>query len=467
MKLSIFTIVLSAILLVAITDRLPAQENKTATVFLSLKQAQDFAIANNANIKNSVIDLAIAKKKINEVTAIGLPQISAQANYQHLFKVPELSFGGITYLTTDLPAGTPITSDDILNNNVYLGYRPTDPIPLGVKDNLTFDITVSQLVFSGEYLVGLQASRVFYQISEQSRQKSEVDLKEAVSNSYNLILVLDQTRTILNQSYENLKKTLGEMRAMNEQGFIENTDVDQIELTSLNLENGVNSLNRQLDASTLLLKFQLGLPYDTPVTLTDSLENITANLPIETLISDKFDLSRNLTYQILSTQVTLADLSLKREKSTYLPSLAAFYRHQEKANKPEFDFNPKDVIGITMNIPIFASGSKMSKVSQRKFELEKAINSKNNVAQGLTLEYANVRNELASALDKYRNDKKNIELTQRVYNKTLLKFKEGLSSSIDLTNVQNQYLTAQSNYFNAVFTLITAKNKLDKLTNKQ
>jgi outer membrane protein TolC len=467
MKLSILTALIAGMLMVNVPKHASAQETKPTSVFLSLQQAQEYAITNNMQIRNSILDIDIAKKKIKEITSIGLPQINAQANYTHLFKVPELSIGGITYLGTTLPAGTPVTSDDILNQSVFLGYKPMDPIQLGVPDNLTLDITVSQLIFSGEYIVGLQASRVFYQISEQGKQLTELNVKESVSNTYNLVLVLKQTHDILNKSYNNLMTTLAEMRAMNEQGFIENTDVDQIELTSLNLENGLNSLQRQMEASNLLLKFQIGMSYDQELILTDSLEATTAGISLESLTNEKLNLSKNITYQILTTQESLAELSLKREKSTYLPSLAAVYRHQEKVNAPAFDFNPKDVFAISMNIPIFSSGTRSTKVSQRKFELEKAVNTKNNVANGLELEFINSQNELKSAYEKYLNDKKNIDLTQRVYDKTLVKFKEGMSSSLDLTNAQNQYLTAQSNYFNAVYTLITAKNKLDKLTNNQ
>lgn len=468
MKFSTLTLAFVAWFLTGIGHVVSAQDSQQAdTLFLNLKQAQECAIKYNANSKNSRLDMAIAKKKIMEVTAIGLPQINAQLNYQHLFVVPELNFGGSTFLTTNLPAGTPITSDDILNNSVYLGYQPGSPIPLAVKDNLTLDITVSQLVFSGEYLVGLQASKVYYQISQQSNEKTELDLKESVSNTYSLLLVLEQTLKVLNQSYENLKSTLAEMQAMNEQGFIENTDVDQIELTTLNLENGVNSLSRQLDAARQLMKFQLGVPFDNTIVLTESLESVAGEMPVESITTTKFDLKNNINYKILNTSVALADLNLKREKSTYIPSIAAFYRHQEKANQPAFDFNPKDVFGLTMNIPIFASGSRMSKVGQRRLELEKATNTRDNVANGLELEFINVRNELISAYDKYLNDQKNIALTQRVYDKTLAKFKEGMSSSLDLTNAQNQYLTAQSNYYNAVYALIAAKNKLNKLTNRQ
>lgn len=467
MKLKLNIFIAATFLSLNLNVSMRAQDNLPVSISLSLKEAQEYATSNNANLKNSILDIEIAKKKIKETTAIGLPQINAKANYTHLFTVPSLSIGGFYTLGTDLPSGTPITSDNIINNNVFLNYNALAPIELGVKDNVTLDITVSQLIFSGEYLVGLQAAKVFYLVSEQSRQKTELDLREAVSNTYNLVLVLKETHQILQQSYNNLKKTLTEMQAMNAQGFVENTDVDQIELTSLNLENGLKSLSRQYEASTILLKFQLGMPFDANIVLTDSLENTASEIPPEIVLNTEFKLDNNINYQILKTQESLAELNLKREKSTYLPTLAAVYNHQEKLKTPSFDFNPKDVIAVQMTIPIFASGMKNYKVSQRKLELEKVVNIRETLANGLELEYINVKNELVTAYDKFQNDKKNIELTQRVYEKTLIKFKEGLSSSLDLTNAQNQYLTAQSNYFNAIYTVITAKNKLQKLTNSK
>jgi len=441
-----------------------AQEAKK-TSSLSLKQAQEYALQNNANTRNSLIDLEIAKKKIWETTALGLPQLNAQANYQHLFTVPELSLGGSTFLATDLQSGTPITSDNISNGDVYLGFTPSAPIQLGVKDNTTLDITLTQLVFSGEYLVGLQASKVFFMMSDQSRIKTEIDLKESVANTYSLVLVLEQSKLTLKQSLDNLNKTLVEMREMYNQGFIENTDVDQIELTTLNLANSLNSINRQVKSTMDLMKFQLGMPYENELVLTDSLGSIAGGITLESAMEKSFDVNQNINYQILQTQEKLGILSLKREKSTYLPNLAAVYRHSEKVNQPAFDFAPKDVFQLSMNIPIFSSGQRNVKVQQRQLELDKIVNTRDNVANGLKLEYNNALNEMATAYENYLNNQKNIELTSRIYEKTLIKYKEGLSTSLDLTNVQNQYLQAQGDYYTAVYTLITTKNKLDKLNN--
>jgi len=465
MKLPLITTMLSVFLIFALQIYAPAQEAQSVTTTLTLKQAQEYAIKNNANSRNSALDMEIAKKKIWETTAIGLPQISAQANYQHLFKVPELSLGGSTYLATELPSGTPITSDDINNQNVYMGFTPGAPIALGVKNNTTLDITISQLIFSGEYIVGLQATKVYYTMTDQNRQKVEIDLKENVANTYAMALVFEQTLIVLNQSLGNTEKTLSEMQQMYEQGMIENTDVDQIELVTLTLKNAISSMSRQIDATYDLLKFQLGMPFGDKVVLSDNLENIANTVNLETLMSTQFNINNNLDYQILTTSEEISKLNLKREKSTYLPNLAAVYRHNEMMNEPEFNFNPKDVVQVAMNIPIASSGQRNARVQQRKLELQQVINTKDNLANGLQLQYINTRNELTTAYEKYLNDQRNIELTKRIFDKSLLKFNEGLASSRDITEFLNQYLTAQSNMYNTMLSLISAKNKLDKLNN--
>ena len=440
-------------------------QQQSATLNLSLKQAQEYALKNSVNAMNSVLDLEIAKKRVWETKAIGLPQINAQANYQHLFKVPELSLGGTTLLATNLPPGTTITSDDITNESVYMEFTPSAPIPLGVKNNATLDFTISQLVFSGEYLIGVQGVKVYYQMADLRKKKTDLDLKETVANSYTLALVLEQTRDVLNKSLENTLKTLSDLKQMFQQGLIENTDVDQIELVSLNLTNALSSMNRQIDATYDLIKYQMGIPFADKIILTDKLESIASTINLESIVAAQFNINNNLDYQMLTTSETISKMQLKLVKSAYLPSISAVYLHTAQMNKPEFNFAPTDVFQVGMNIPIFSSGMRNVRVQQRQLELQKSINTTNDIANGLQLQYINTRNELTTAYEKYLNDKKNIELTKRIYDKTLIKFNEGIATSRQITDDLNQYLTAQSNMYNSIFSVISAKNKLDKLNN--
>jgi outer membrane protein len=435
---------------------------------LSLKQAQEYALQHNSGMKNAQLDIELARKKIWETKAIGLPQISATGSYQHLFNIPELSFGGMTTITDTRGKYTYSAAPSGYNSDsLYLNSIPGQPIKLGVKDNATLAINVSQLIFSGEYIVGLQATKVFFQISQNSLQLSSDDLKESVANSYYLVLILERNKEILSQSLTNLAKTLSDMREMNKQGFIEETDVDQIELTVHTLENGIKSIDNQVTASYDLLKFQLGLPFETSITLTEVLDDIINSSDITSIVAKQFQVENHISYKIMENQEDAGILNLKRQKSAYLPNLAAFYRHTEVAKKADFDFTMKDIAGLSLNVPIFSSGQRYVQVQQRVMELEKIQNTKSNVAQGLQMDFINSRNNLNSAFDKFMNEKRNIELTKRIYDKTLIKYKEGVSSSMDLTTAQNQYLTVQGNYFTALYTLLSSKNKLEKLLNIQ
>ena len=257
------------------------------------------------------------------------------------------------------------------------------------------------------------------------------------------------------------------MQEMYKQGFIEVTDVDQIELTTLTLQNGVNSMERQINAAKDLLKYQIGFPMDKDIFLTDELETLAQQIDLESTISNDFNLKKNINFQLMETQVQLGKLNLQREKSTFLPTLAAMYRHTEKFKKIEFDFMPVDIFLLTLNLPIFSSGQRWVKVQQRRLEYDKAINNRDDVGRGLQLEYINGRNELMNAYDNYTNFKKNLELTQRIYEKTLIKFREGLSTSMELTQAQNQMLSAQREYIGNMNALLTAKHKLVKLTTNQ
>lgn len=444
-----------------------AQSTATgASVSFSLKQAQEYALQNNITIKNSAIDIEIAKKKIWETTAIGLPQINGSFAYQHLFQVPEVSFGGSSVISVNdnIPTGTPITADMIRDERVRLAYLPGDPIKLGLADNATFDVTLSQLIFNGAYLVGLQASKTYAMISTQNLEKVKLDTKETVTGTYFLALSLTESRDILKENLESIRKTLGDMKEMNKQGFTENTDVDQISLTARNIETAVSTLGRQIDNVLTLLKMQMNMPLLTRLDLTDKLDQFIGQINLESVYGQKFDVTQNIDYKIISTTVEMSKLNMKKNLSDYLPSIAGYYRHTEKFKKPLFDMQPNDVAGVSVNVPIFSSGQRKVKYQQSKMELDKITNTRLQVEQSLSLAMITAQNDLRSANEKYRNEQMNTELAKRIYDKTLVKYKEGLSSSMDLTTTYNQYLTAQGNYFTAIFNVLQAKTKLDKLS---
>ncbi len=423
---------------------------------LSVEEAQSYALQNNRAMKNARIDLLSADKRIWETISMGLPQLGLSANYQHQFVVPEVSFG--SYLDPSLLPNGYITNTDIMN-----AYVASPTVPLGVKDNTTFDFTLSQLIYSGEYIVGLQATKVFKEISVNSLAKTESVTKENIAGTYFLYLVLGESQRVLSASLASVEKTYDEVVKLNQQGFNEETDVDQIKINLSNLQRLLASVVAQRDVSIKLLKYQMGMDLDQNLVLTDSLSPLIQEGNMQYLSPPSFDFEKSIDYKIVRNLESSSALNLKREKSRYHPTISAFYRRHEQTNQPSFNFQVKDLVGVGLNIPIFTSGMRSSKVSQAKFDLEKAQINTENASEGLILEFETALTTYQTAFSNFVTNSESIVLTRKVYEKTLIKYQEGISTSFDLSQNQTQFLNSESAYYNSILTLLNAKAKLDRI----
>ncbi len=440
------------------------EEEETQIQELTLGDAKTYALQNNYNIKNAKTDIAIAEKVVWETTAIGLPQVSASVEYQHFLDVA-------TQMMPDFISPAVIG----VNQSVF-GLSPTVPldttpqmfpVQFGAKHSATFGITVSQLIFSGEYIVGLQASRIYKKVSEQTLEKTEEDVKEAITQSYYIALVAKESRQILDSTLINLTKTREETYQLYKTGFVDETTVDQLDYNIGTVRNSLQSMENQVVLTEKLLKLQMGMDLDQLIKLTDDLE--TAVNETDMSSSDEFSVSQNKQFQMMETQEELMTLSYKREFSTVLPTLSAFFSYSKNAQRNEFNFfdtdkdwYPTTVVGVRLDIPIFSSGSRHVKIQQAKMELSKAQTSKKMVEQSVSLEYIKSSNTLQVSKNKYDSEIRNKALALKIYDNTLKKYQNGTASSMDLTNAHNQYLKALGDYFSAVVEVLNARVALDK-----
>ena len=413
------------------------------TLRLSLNDALKIAQENNLNIRNSQLDLKSAQKKIWETMAIGLPHIDGTAKYQYIPTVPTLPASNFD----------PKAAADAV-------------IELGVKQNIVYDLTVSQLIFNGAYLIGLKASKVYYNFSEESLEKSILEINESVTNTYYMVLVGEESRKVLKSNLDNVDKTLADIREMYKQGFVEKTDVDQLELTGNTITNAISQIDNNLEMARRLIKILLGLSEKSNVILTDPLRMEEAQVTrITALAREPFILENSVDYKLLTTSELLAKYDLRREISNYYPVINAFYDHQEKWKTPIFDFAPKNVVGINLTLPIFSSGQRLAAVSQKRLAFEKATNNKLYIGNTMLMQSFQYQNDLRTKLEKFQIQKKSKELSDNIYQRTLEKYKQGISSSMDLMTVQNQYLNNLTNYYQGIYDVVGARTKLEKLFN--
>jgi outer membrane protein TolC len=421
--------------------------DSTAIHRLSLEDATVYAVEHNYQNQNSATDIEIAKKKIWETTAIGLPQVEATGDYQNMIQIPSQIMPG--EFNMDNP-GEPF------------------PVQFGQQHSLTGTITATQLIFSGEYIVGLQASRIYLELSKQGYSKSTKMIKETVTKSYYLALVAEESKKILEETNKNFENLLRDIEESHRLGFVEDIDVDQLRLTKQNNDNTIISVNSQIELTKRLLKFQLGIDYQDSLVLVDSLDGFVENLDFEEILYKEFDLNKNIDYQLIQTQEGLAILDLKREKSTHLPQLAAFFTHSQASYSNEFnnigdDWYPSTIIGLQLKVPIFSSGSRRTKVQQKKMELDKTQNQKRELEQSLQLQVQQARIDFINAKNSYQNQKLSMQLSKKINDKTEIKYKKGMASGNDLMIAQNQYLGALNTYYQILNKLLDTRATLEYL----
>ncbi len=426
------------------------QVEKKEIKSFSLISAQQYAVQHSYNIRKSQLDVAASRKKLKETVASGLPQVSS----------------GISYIN-NLELAT------VLIPNFFEGkFDEKIPVQFGTQHTANFNFTVNQLIFNGSYFVGLKTASIYRRLADQGLEQTQIDVKETVTSTYYLILVSEESEKILKANLKNLEKTLYEIREIYKEGFVEATDVDLLQISTTKLKNGLQTVQRQKEIAYNLLKFQMGIELEKNISLTEKLEDILSRVDVVKFVETDFDLESNLDYKLLVTQEKLSELALKNEKSKYFPTVAAFYTYQQSAMRDAFNFFNFDknwfraqFFGININIPIFKSGAQKARVQQAAITLDQMRNAREQAAQGILLEASKARVNLKSAYENYLNTKENMALSEKVYNVTLTKYREGMASSMDLTQANDKYLQSQSDYIQAMAALLNAKNSLDKISN--
>lgn len=410
------------------------------TLSYSLEDCVKYALENHPDVKNIKIDEKIYTEKVHQVRSAGLPQINGEVQYQYYAYIP-------TSLIPNFFGGKP---------NEYI------PVQFGVPHNWSAGANASQLIFSGSYLVGLQAAKTVTELARKNTTRQEVDTRLAVNKAFYTTLLTQENIRLIDLNLVRLDSTLRTMKAMNTAGYLDQLSIDRIEVTKNNLLIERQKLNNLIALTLNLLKFQMSMPMETPLKLKGTLTVDQAE-PLPTT-SEKVDATQRSEYKLLETQLKLNTLSLKAVKAEYLPSLAAFSTvNLSGPNQKFYVFNygqrwyPTVIIGAKISVPIFDGLNKVAKANEAKLTLLKTQNSMTRFEQAVQLEATNARTSYLNAISTLDIQKKNITLAQEVYRVTQEKNKAGKASYLEITDADNALKTAQLNYSTAQYDVIIAR----------
>jgi len=428
-----------------------AQEPKKNFSF-SLEQAISHALTNNYSVINAGRDIEASKEKKWETTAAGLPQISGGVDFQDNIVLQK------SVVPAEFFGGAPGTYAEVA---------------FGTKYNVNTHANLNQLIFDGSYIVALQASKTYLKYYQNAKQKTDIEIKEEVINSYGNVLLAEESIAILEKNKATLEKTLSDTKATFQNGLIEEENVEQLQITLTSINSTLNYNKRLAEVAYKMLKITLGINIDDDLKLTDSLDNLTVSNLDLAFANNEFAVINNVNYQMALNFQEQRELELKLQKSKALPSLSASANFGYTAYKDQFDFFSQNQnwfsysnIGVNLHIPIFSSLARSSRTQQAKIALDQANTQLSETEQKLKLQYAAAKSQYEFSIEEYATAKSNLNLAERIEKKQQIKFTEGLSTSFDFNDAQRQLYTAQQKYLQSMVDVINKKAALEKIINK-
>ena len=419
----------------------------------SLESAVAFALKNNNLSKNASSDLKIAQAKKWETIATGLPQISAFLDYANNIKQP------ISLVPAEFFGGTKGEFAEI---------------SFGTKQTFDGTATLNQLLFDGSYIVGLSSIKLYLEIADNAKTKTDQEVKRTVISAYGNVLVSQERIKFLEENLDNIKGTLNEVRKLYENGMTELENVEQLTITYSSLENSLNYSKKIGKTSKNILKIVMGIPISENITLSENLNELTIKKIDINLIDKPFSIENNIDFVIASNSKKSQETLLRLEKSRALPTLSAYIQGTYKGNSESFNFlnssqrwYGSSLAGVTMSIPVFSSLRRSAKTQQAKIEVEKATEDLKQTEQRIKVELENAQSNYQFAIKNFQNAQKNLELAKRIEKKNEIKFYEGLVSSFELRQAQNQLYTIQNELLQSMLEVINKKTNLEIIINEK
>ena len=440
---------LTWVILIATLGLLSAQNES-----FTLQEAINYALTNNTDIKIGQNNIKDAEQQIIERRASGLPQLNGTVSYNHFAVLP------VTVLpeqfALDPSTGKPNPNFD---RNVKFG----------VKNNLTGTLSLSTLLFDGSYLVGLQAARDYKTYVNKELASKQYDIKNQVIMAYLPALLIDLGVETLDKNIANLQKLSNETKEIFKQGFAEQLDIDRLELSLSNLKSEKDNLLRQKLSALNYLKFVMNYPVSKNLEIGDNIASFESQAS-DAALSGKIAYESRPEYDVIKKGLDLNELNVKLNKAGYLPSLSAFANYQyiiqgDKLFSGAYS-SPAFILGGKLNVPIFDSFMKKAKISRAKIQTLNFLEQKNVFERSVDLEVSNARNNFNNANERLANQKKNIALAEKIYETTQTKYKNGLGSSLEITQAEQSLYATQQQYNQALYDVIVANFNLNKAIGK-
>ena len=431
-----------------------AQESKTTG--LSLQECVQMAVKKNINVKTARIDDQKNRIKMGEALAALLPKVNFNSSLTDNILLP----------TTVLPGE-------------FLGKPGTTiPVQMGSQYSASASVSINQVLYNQTALTAVKLLKKYTDASGLAVEKSSEDIAFEVAKLYALGQTTAEQRKLIDKNIANTERLRDITKITVDNGLGKQVDLDRVNVNLENLYTQQNNTQSAQEQQLNMIKYMLDMPLDQNIVLTDTAGmQLLKNEPVL-----QTDFSNHVTIRMLESQKDISILNKKVINNGYLPTLslsgqAAYQGLQEKfgtyfKSSSDNKWYPYANFTVTLAVPIFDGFEKRSKARQANLEIQKTQVTLESTKESFSMNYKNALNNYTNNKNTVRRQKQNLELAEKVYQETTLRYKEGLAAmssllqdEMSLSSAQGGYLTALYNFKEAELKIMSLNGEIRNLIN--
>jgi len=405
-----------------------------AQLALDLKSAMQYAVDHNSKVMQGKLDEAKGMLNVEQLLSTGYPQINGNAQfvYNPLLQV--------------------IFFPDFLNG------KPDDirPVTIGTHWGSNASVEVTQLVFSPEFRVGLNAAKKATELYRTQAEATKEELILQVAKGYYAVQAVKSQKANLEANLFKVKELLKLTKAQVENGLGRKMDSDQLSLTAFNLENQLNNLEIQIQQQMIMLKLSMQMPLTTEIALTDILSESEYTLP--DLITLQPNYNNRIGITLIEQNQTLNKINLDRYKASYWPTANLFANLAAQAQPRNFsDYLSSNSwasfssVGLRLRVPIYDGGFRKSQVESVKIDIKKGEEDKKQLLSLYEAQFEHAKKTLESNLNNLNPLKRARALAEEMYELSQQRYQQGLAPLTETLNAETTLREAKNNVLSALF----------------
>lgn len=443
---------------------------------ISLDQAIQMALANNTEIKRSLLSVRNADQQVRTAWSNVMPEISSSANYTRNLEVP-VNF--IPEVVFD-PSGDPET---------------LVPVAFGTDNNWQGGFTISQTIFNGQAFVGLSTSSLFKTAQSEGLRATAQGIVTQTRMAYYQVLIAKEQVELQQSRLDRVRENLEDTRKRYEQGLVDEYAVMQLEVQLENIKPELTSAEFSHREAIRNLLDAMGLPVNLSLNVNGDLSSFNIKAPSaedaenkalkevdrmtplsleqDTMLLKKaFELRGDL--RVLDVRQQLQDKQIQAQKSRYLPSIQATYNLNwtaAQAGNPVFFGTEQQrarsqTFMIGVQLPIFQGFRRDAAIQQAQIQKKDLQLQEYQTKRTAESELISAEEGIREAFQVEDARRRALEQAQRGYERAVKRYQNGLGSQQEVTDAELQLREAEVGYAQMVFSYLAAKARYDQAMGK-